>query len=82
MRIRVRQNNTDIGSLETGDCFWHSGSLCMKVQDPQRTYPQCAYIVLATGGFHYISGDTRVERQDCVVVAAQDAPVEKDKWEV
>ena len=85
MKVKVRNTNSDAGSVKMSECFWHKGLLYMRVavnaiahEDPDTVYA----VLLTTGMIHTFSADVQVETIDCSIVATLDIPIEKDKWEV
>ena len=88
MKIRVNKNDTDVGSIKKGDCFWYKGMLFMRVDYSDihvvdgNNIPA---VLLSIGNVHFLSPDIQVEKADCMVVSAVDTcceNTEKGKWEV
>ena len=89
MKIRVRQNNTDIDSIRVGDCFWHSGYLYMKIASDGMIFDDSGKeltpaVILSTGNSRWIEPSTQVERADCAVVDVSEIKPTStdDRWTI
>ena len=85
MKVKVRNTNSDAGSVKMSECFWYKGLLYMRVAvNPIISeLPNTVYAVLLTTGLlHALNADVQVETVDCSIIATSDIPTEKDKWEV
>ena len=85
MKVKVRNTNSNTGSVKMSECFWYKGLLYMRVavnsittEDPDTVYA----VLLTTGMIFKFVADVQVETVDCSIVSSSDIPVEKDKWEV
>ena len=84
MKIRVNKNDTDVGSIKVGECFWYGGNLYIKV-DHSLIINTTGAVNLNTGILNFLDKDLQVEKADCMVVSAVDKcqeVTEKGKWEV
>lgn len=80
MKIRVRPNDTDVGSINPGECFWYGGNLYIKTA--HETIINNADVVnLESGNLTYLELDTQVKRANCMVISADDN-IQKGKWDI
>ena len=85
MKVKVRNTNSDAGSVKTSECFWYKGLLYMRVATDAliKQEPDIVYAVLLTTGMIFkFDANIQVETVDCSVVSSLEVPVERGKWEV
>ena len=81
MKIRVNKNDTDVASIENGECFWYKGLLYMTIYGVASSY--CTAVLLSTGAFVEFPQDTQVEKANCMVIENDNtSTVEKGKWDI
>lgn len=84
MKIRVNKNDTDVGSVKPGECFWFKGLLYLRIYGVVSSYVTA--VLLSTGAYTEFSDpDLRVEKANCIVVEDDKTStdtVEKGKWDI